>query len=371
MSDAAPAPTETIAWLGALSAQPLVCFDVQGRVLTANAAFRELSGAARLDELAPEFQRLLGWTAAGPALALDADRLPWCFHATLADAQGRERHLFARTQRSADGTHFVALIEDQSQRREQDLTRLAELDSVLVGIVTVGRFGIEWMNRSARRMFGAPFEACVGRDIDIVAGSYPDHPLRDTLRFAMLGEGETASFECQILALDGRAFWVACNVVATGQAETRRLTFALLDIGRRREAEARTEAARASLARIIDAAPLAISLHDARTRRIERANQAAADIAGCTPQALLGARPEAIFGEANGPQLAIDMDLAMQADVGAVILREIRSGEGADERIWDLRLIHLSGDPATAVDGDAGQAAENSLDLHLARSVHR
>ncbi|MBV8379622.1 MAG: PAS domain-containing protein [Paucibacter sp.] len=369
MSEAVPAVTETIAWIGALSSQPLVCFDAAGGILVANAAFRELSGAARLDELAPEFQRLLGWTPAGPANAIDTGRTPWCFHATLADAQGRERHLFSRTQRSADGTHFVALIEDQSQRREQDLARLAELDSVLVGIVTVGRLGIEWMNRSARRMFGAPFDDCVGRNIDIVAGADPEHPLREALRFAMLGDGETASFECQLHALDGRAFWVACKVVATGQAEARRLTFALLDIGRRRDAEARTEIANASLARIIDAAPLAISLHDARTRRIERANQAAAEIARCSPAELLGARPEALFGLANGARIAADMELAMQAAVGAVILREIRSGEGAEERVWDLRLIHLSGDPATAMDGDAGQVLLVASDVTAQRAA--
>ena len=48
---------------------------------------------------------------------------------------------------------------DERHRAREELLRQSErtraiLDSVLVGIVTVGAGGIEWMNRSARRMFG-------------------------------------------------------------------------------------------------------------------------------------------------------------------------------------------------------------------------
>jgi hypothetical protein len=44
---------------------------------------------------------------------------------------------------------------------------------VLVGIVTVGAHGIEWMNRSARRMFGGELADFVGEPISIVATPEP------------------------------------------------------------------------------------------------------------------------------------------------------------------------------------------------------
>ena len=52
-------------------------------------------------------------------------------------------------ERQADARHRA----ERAVAQQADRTR-AILDSVLVGIVTVGPQGIEWMNRSARRMFG-------------------------------------------------------------------------------------------------------------------------------------------------------------------------------------------------------------------------
>src|SRR5262249_26770201 len=62
------------------------------------------------------------------------------------------------TRLKAQQTELEALGRERELARESlvqqaDRTR-AILDSVLVGIVTVGALGIEWMNRSARRMFG-------------------------------------------------------------------------------------------------------------------------------------------------------------------------------------------------------------------------
>ena len=56
----------------------------------------------------------------------------------------------------------------------------AILDSVLVGIVTVGASGIEWMNRSARRMFGGDLADFLNQPISTVATPEPTHPFRRT-----------------------------------------------------------------------------------------------------------------------------------------------------------------------------------------------
>ena len=142
------------------------------------------------------------------------------------------------------------------------------LDSVLVGIVTVGSRGIEWMNRSARRMFGGELADFIGEPMAIVATAEAEHPFRRTDYLDELVEGQAETFECRVRARDGREFWVVGNAVATGRAATgRQLTFALLDIERRRQAEAAMSAAQASLRRVIEAAPLAIALLDARTLR--------------------------------------------------------------------------------------------------------
>ncbi|MET0517394.1 MAG: PAS domain S-box protein, partial [Burkholderiaceae bacterium] len=236
---------------------------------------------------------------------------------------------------------------DDRWRAQQSLMLQTEreravLDSVLVGIVTVGRGGIEWMNRSARRMFGGDLSEFVGRSMARVATPDPEHPFRQAQYLDELSEGQTETFECRLQALDGREFWVVGNAVVTGsQASGRQLTYALLDIERRRQAEAQNEAAQASLARIIEAAPLAISLHDARTLRVEKINQAAALLAGRSEAALMGASPEDLFGPEQGQRIRHDMLEALQSS--AVTQHEYRLGAGEHQRVWDTRLLHLAG----------------------------
>jgi hypothetical protein len=54
-----------------------------------------------------------------------------------------------------------------------------------------------------------------------------------------LVEGQAETFECKVKGRDGREFWVVGNAVVTGRESTgRQLTYALLDIERRRQAEA-------------------------------------------------------------------------------------------------------------------------------------
>jgi len=235
---------------------------------------------------------------------------------------------------------------DDRWRAQQSLMLQTEreravLDSVLVGIVTVGRGGIEWMNRSARRMFGGDLSAFAGQPMSIVATPDPDHPFRQSHYLDELTEGQAETFECRLKARDGREFWVVGNAVVTGLEETgRQLTYALLDIERRRQAEAQTLAAQASLRRIIEAAPLAISLHDAKTLKVEKINQVAARLAGRSEAELLGASPEELFGVEQGEQIRRDMEDALLVD--AVTHREYRLGREGQTSVWDARLLHLS-----------------------------
>ena len=219
----------------------------------------------------------------------------------------------------------------------------AVLDSVLVGIVTVGREGIEWMNRSARRMFGGDLPEFAGQPISSVATDAPDHPFRQTHYLDDLPEGQAETFECRVVARDGREFWVVGNAVATvGPDGARQLTYALLDIERRRQAEAQSLQAQASLHRIIEAAPIAISLHDARTLQVRQINQAAAALAGRPEEELLGASLEALFGAGQEVEtIRADMEFALQST--EVLQREYRLTVRGQARIWDVRLLHLAG----------------------------
>ncbi|HEY0954971.1 MAG TPA: PAS domain-containing protein [Roseateles sp.] len=211
----------------------------------------------------------------------------------------------------------------------------AVLDSVLVGIVTVGPDGIEWMNRSARRMFGCELEDVLGQPLGVLAPEDDDH--------AFHAEPGSDVFECRLRGRDGREFWVIGNAVQTTRDDGAgtQLTYALLDIDRRRQAEAQSRLAQASLARIIEGAPMAITLHEAHSLRIVKLNQAAAAMAGRTEAKLLGSGPEALFGAQQGERVAADMREALASL--AVVQREYPVPAGAMTRLWDTRLLHLAG----------------------------
>jgi len=234
---------------------------------------------------------------------------------------------------------------DARHRAEQAVALQAErtraiLDSVLVGIVTVGARGIEWMNRSARRMFGGDLADFVSQPISTVATPEPDHPFRQTQYLNELFEGQAETFECRVKARDGREFWIVGNVVATGRERTgRQLTYALLDIERRRQAEARSEETQASLQRLIEMAPLAIALRDARSLRVLQLNQTAAGIVGMPIADLVGRTPE----EMHAPELAATMRADMEAALaaGTVTKREYSVTTGGEQRLWDARYLPL------------------------------
>ena len=209
----------------------------------------------------------------------------------------------------------------------------AVLDSVLVGIVTVGPDGIEWMNRSARRMFGCELDDVQGQPMGVLAPEDDDH--------AFHAEPGSEVFECRLRGRDGREFWVIGNAVQTPRDDgSTQLTYALLDIDRRRQAEAQSRQAQASLARIIEGAPLAITLHEAQSLRVVKLNHAAATLAGRPEAALLGGTPAQLFGAEQGAQVVADMREALESQT--VVQREYHVPAGGSTRIWDARLLHLT-----------------------------
>ncbi len=245
-------------------------------------------------------------------------------------------------------------LVDDRQRAERavavqaDRTR-AILDSVLVGIVTVGPHGIEWMNRSARRMFGGELADFVNLPIATVATPEAGHPFLRTGYLTELVEGEAETFECRVKARDGREFWVVGNVVSTARESAgRQLTYALLDIERRRQAEARMAQAQAQLQRIIEAAPLAITLRDARTLKILRLNAVAAANGRKDPQALIGLLPEQLFEPAIAAQRRADMEQALASR--EVTQREYRVEQDGETRVWDARYLPLADAPGAPPD---------------------
>ena len=231
---------------------------------------------------------------------------------------------------------------------QADRTR-SILDSALVGIVTVGPQGIEWMNRSARRMFAGELADFVNLPISTVATPEPEHPFRRTQYLTELVEGQAQTFECRVLARDGREFWVVGNAVSTERESTgRQLTYALLDIERRRLAEARVTEAQASLQRIIEAAPLAITLYDAHTLKIVQINEVAARASGQAPARLIGLLPEDIVTPEFA--LALRRDMAHALAATDVTTREYPVLIDGEDTVWDARYLPLAAGPGRAPD---------------------
>jgi PAS domain S-box-containing protein len=237
---------------------------------------------------------------------------------------------------------------DERYRARESLAGQAErtralLDSVLVGIVTVADGGIEWMNRSARRMFGGELADFVGESISIVATPEADHPLRRVDYLARLADGQAETFECRLKARDGREFWVVGNAVVTGRAAgARQLTFALLDIERRRQAEVSIAQAQASLQRMIETAPLAIALFDARTLRALQLNQMAGTFFGQPLERVTGRTPDEFCSPGKATALADWLSLSSgSADAQHHEWRD-EPEDGADHaRVWDVRIVTL------------------------------
>ncbi len=225
----------------------------------------------------------------------------------------------------------------------------AILDSALVGIVTVGPQGIEWMNRSARRMFGGELIDFVNLPIATVAPPVAEHPFLRVEYLTELAEGQAETFECRVRARDGREFRVVGNVVCTAREPTgRQLTYALLDVERRRHAEAQLSQAQLQLQRVIEAAPLAITLRDAATLKVLQMNALAASNRGSTPEALIGLTPEQLYDPATAAERRRDMEHALTSR--EVSSHEYRREHAGEVQVWDARYVPLSTRPGEPPD---------------------
>jgi PAS domain S-box-containing protein len=271
---------------------------------------------------------------------------------------------------------------DERQRARESLQVLAGrtrsvLDSVLVGIVTVGDDGIEWMNRSARRMFAGELGDFAGEPIGTVATNEPGHPLRRGDWLERLADGQAETFECRLKARDGREFWVVGNAVATARdsAIGRQVTFSLLDIETRRQAEVRIAHAQASLQRVIETAPLAIALFDAATDQVLQLNQMAAAFFGQPLEQLLGQSPADWtdwFGVDEAAALQASLHLAADSPEG--VRREITrpAADGTGARRWDTRFVALApAEGGGAASGAGGQALLVASDVTEQRAAEQ
>lgn len=235
---------------------------------------------------------------------------------------------------------------DDRHRAEQNLTLQADrtraiLDSVFVGIVTLDGQGIAWMNRSARRMFAGDLADFVGQPLSTVATPDLDHPFRLTDYLDDLLDGQSHTFECQVVGRDGRMFWVVGNAVVTlGEFNQRHITYALLDIDRRREAEAQSAEAQATLQRIIEMAPMAITLIDAHQLTLEQANQAASAYMNLDAAKALGKPPESLYDVDRARILRADMQHAL--DSGQTVHREYSRPFKGGQQVWDVNYLPLA-----------------------------
>ena len=341
-----------------------IAFLRDGRLQRANQALAQLAGCsvAELSTLAPAelfadreaYER--GWADAEPQLR---EHGHWTGEYQMRTRDGRLLWVQVSKRLVTVGDPAGGIIAsyvnvDARYRAERAIALQAGrtrsiLDSVLVGIVTVGPQGIEWMNRSARRMFGGDLAEFVNLPIATVASADPAHPFLRTEYLTELVEGQAETFECRLQGRDGREFWVVGNVVSTARESTgRQLTYALLDIERRRAAEARMSQAQAQLQRIIEAAPLAITLRDARTLEVVQINGVAAANRRTTPEALIGCTPEQMFDAETAAQRRRDMLQALASP--EVSKYEYRSERDGEPRLWDARYLPLATTPGAPPD---------------------
>ena len=241
---------------------------------------------------------------------------------------------------------------DARHRAEWNLTLQADrtraiLDSVFVGIVTIDTHGIAWMNRSARRMFAGDLADFVGQPLSTVANPDLDHPFRLTDYLDGLEDGQSHTFECQVVGRDGRVFWVVGNAVVTlDELGQRQATYALLDIDRRRQAEAESAEAQATLQRIIAMAPMAIQLIDAHHLTLLQANQASAHFMGQEPGKAIGQPLEAVFPAERGRQLCAEVQASL--DSGKPRHKEHLVPGRNGNQIWDVNCLPLNADGEAA-----------------------
>lgn len=333
-----------------------IAFVKDGLIQSANPALSQLLGEDGADLTG---RPLLSLYASDMDPKLDADVMSvlrslghWQGERALRHARGGQG-LWAEVAlrlvqpgRPEDGLIASFVNVDARHRAEHNLTLQADrtraiLDSVFVGIVTLDAHGIAWMNRSARRMFGGDLADFLGQPLSTVAPPDLDHPFRLTDYLDELEDGQSHTFECQVVGRDGRVFWVVGNAVVTlDESNQRHTTYALLDIDRRRQAEAQSAEAQATLQRIIETAPMAIQVLDAHDLTLLQANQAATMYMGKDAGHALGLTPAALYP----PERArlTESDLRACLDAGQSLHREYSLSQPHGQRIWDVTYLPLS-----------------------------
>ncbi len=245
----------------------------------------------------------------------------------------------------------------------------AVLDSVLVGIVTVNPQGaITWLNRSARRMFDGDLGDFLGQPLAAVASGDGQHPFHHSLKlFEELRDGEAVKFECRVQGRDGRNFWVVGNAVATvGASGNRELTYALMDIEQRRQAEARIAEARSSLQRIIEVAPMAITLYDARTLAVLQLNRVAAALSGVDADQAIGRLPEHLYSAEQAARVRTDLQTVLHATEAVTHREYVFESPEHGVQVWDARYL-----PLTRVAGRVTQILMVASDVTAQRAAQR
>ena len=185
-----------------------IAFLRQGRIERANQALAALAGRSA-EDLArlPHGVLFADGLASGDEAGLLRDGR-WSGERRLRRRDGSLVWVQVSERLVVDGDPAAGVIAScvdvDARHRAEDAVALqaertrAVLDSVLVGIVTVGPQGIEWMNRSARRMFGGDLADFIGEPISTVATPEPDHPFRRTRYLDELVEGQAETFECRV-----------------------------------------------------------------------------------------------------------------------------------------------------------------------------
>jgi PAS domain S-box-containing protein len=332
-----------------------IAFVKDGLIQSANPALSQLLGDAKaalagrplLSLYAPDGDNLIDPDVTGALRSLGH----WQGERALRTLDGRTFWAqvalrLVNPLRAEEGFIASFVNVDDRHRAEQNLTLQADrtraiLDSVFVGIVTLDAQGIAWMNRSARRMFAGDLADFVGQPLSTVATSDLDHPFRLTDYLDNLLDGQSHTFECQVVGRDGRVFWVVGNAVVTlGEGSQRHTTYALLDIDRRRQAEAQSAEAQATLQRIIEMAPMAIHLVDARQLNLLQANQAASAYMNQKPSKALGKPPEALYDADRARLLRADMQHAL--DNNQAVHREYSQPSKNGHQVWDVNYLPLA-----------------------------
>jgi two-component sensor histidine kinase len=132
-------------------------------------------------------------------------------------------------------------------------------------------------------------------------------------------------------------------VLTGSEAGEGQLTFALLDIERRRQAEHQIAQAQAGLQRIIETAPLAIALFDGRGLQVLQLNQMLSAFAR-RPAAEILHRPPALWlPEPEAAALSADLHraVATREMVRRELHRDADPETGEPAREWDVRIVSL------------------------------